>query len=98
MVEAFRIGTDECDTAPGYTCTTYNVRGRNLPPNTNAAVRCQWSNAGGPWSDNHPSNGVRTNGSGSFTGTSTCEVGVNTRLRYEVQFPGQSYTTDPVTR
>lgn len=98
VVEAFRTGTTECDTAPGSSCTTYNSRGRNLPPNSAVTVYCQFSNAGGAWGAPQFPQGARTNGSGDFTGNNSCHVGTNTRLRYEVRVGGNTYYTDPVTK
>jgi hypothetical protein len=98
VVTAFRTGTTACDTAPDSTCTSYNVRGSNLPPNSTVTAYCQFSNAGGPWGASQFPHDASVNGNGDFTGNSACHVGVNTRLRYEVRSGGNSYYTDPVTR
>lgn len=98
VVTAFRTGETECDTAPGSTCTTYNVRGSNLPPNTGLTAYCQFRNAGGGWGASQFPHGATTDGNGDFVGNSACHVGVNTELRYEVRVGGNSYYTDPVTK
>jgi hypothetical protein len=98
-VEAFRTGTVPCDTNPSSTCTEYNVRGTNLPPNRTVTAYCQFrTGSSGSWGPSQFPNSATTNGSGSFTGNSSCHVGSNTWLRYEVRVSGGgTYYTSPVT-
>jgi hypothetical protein len=97
-IEAFRTGTTECDTAPGSTCTEYNVRGSNLPANTTVTTYCQFNNAGAGWGAAQFPRSFTTNGSGSFTGDRSCHVGTNTQLRYQVRVNGNTYYSNAVTR
>jgi len=98
-VEAYRTGTTECDTAPGATCTQYNVRGRKLPPNTTVTGSCQFrTGTSGAWGPSQFPHDARTDGNGSFTGNNSCHVGTNVYLRFQVRVNGNTYYTDPVTK
>lgn len=99
VVEAYRTGTTECDTAPGSICTQYNVRGRNLPANTTVTGTCQFrTGTSGAWGPSQFPHDARTNGSGSFTGNNSCHVGTNTYLRFRVEVNGNFYYTSAVTK
>lgn len=99
VVEAYRTGTTECDTAPGSTCTQYNVRGRNLPANTTVTGTCQFrTGTSGAWGPSQFPHDARTNGSGSFTGNNSCHVGTGVYLRFRVQVNGNTYYTSAVTK
>lgn len=98
-ITAFRTGrTVPCDIGDG-SCTEYNVRGSNLPPNTTVEVYFQFSNGNQTsWGQLNRSNDARTGDAGNFTGSSSAHVGTNTWLRYQIRAGGKTYHSQAVTK
>lgn len=97
-IEAFRTGTAPCQFGGPGTCTVYNSRGTNFPPNRTITVYCQFQNPGEDWGAIERGQQATTNGSGSFTGNNSCHVGTNTGLRYVTTVDGTTYYSDRVTK
>lgn len=96
-VEAFRTGTTACDTAPTSTCTEYNVRGSGFRPGITVTAYCQFDNGYG-WGPAQYPHSAQVRSDGTFTGNSSCHVGTNTYLRYQVRADGKTYYTQRVTK